>query len=165
MNAPNPSSRSEPRAEVTLESLLLPGHHDRLELIGDQLAIEASQGSSADLQQMWASFVREFDEHLAIEESVLLPQFTVSNPTEARALLEEHAELRRHRDLTQRELALQRPRLPELQAFLHLLRQHSHREDRVLYAWAARQLTHEQLHEVRARIKALMGIGQAPGST
>ncbi len=160
MNSRRALTHEKERLGITLEALLLPAHQDRLEFFGDQLEIEVRRGSSAEVMQMWQRFSRELEGHLKAEEDLLLPLFCASHPVEGQKLLDEHAELRKHCEQTERAIAVGRTRLPELLVLMQALRSHGIHEDLALYSWAARHLSEEALLQLRARLKLLMSIGQ-----
>jgi len=126
--------------EEAKRNLLLPAHHRRIEAIFEELRHQVRCDDLAGLRACWDRFERELDEHMCAEEEYLLPAFAEVNPAEARAIREEHDEIRRSVGELGVTLELHAMRAEEADHLVERLRAHAAREDRALYVWAAAHL-------------------------
>jgi hypothetical protein len=124
----------------TRDDLLLPDHHGRLERLFDEVQTLARGDDARALCLGWARFDRELEAHLRAEERHLLPEFARSYPDEARALGEEHSEIRRLVQEIGVGIELHQVRAGAAEALIGRLREHAQREDALLYAWASQRL-------------------------
>jgi hemerythrin-like domain-containing protein len=127
--------------------------HERLERLFDAVVTEAARGDAADLLDEWRTFEHSLLAHLEAEELHLLRAFGQSAPTEAEALLDEHARIREQLIELGIDLELHCLSADRVKAFIDGLRAHAAREEQLLYPWAARQLggpARKQLHQALA---------------
>jgi hemerythrin-like domain-containing protein len=120
--------------------ILLVRDHERLERLFVKLLDAFREGDPADLRAMWSRFETGLSAHLAAEERYLMPLFARVEPGEAAALLAEHGGFRRKLNDLGVGVDLHAVKLDVAQEFVEALRAHAHREDRLLYRWAEREL-------------------------
>jgi hypothetical protein len=111
--------------------------HARLERSFDAILTAATRGDWQELRRRWPAFGRELTRHMDAEEIRIISVFGREHPREARMLLDEHARLRAQLTELGIELDLGSVTVEHAQAFMIDLREHSAREDAVLYPWAA----------------------------
>jgi hypothetical protein len=119
---------------------LEPQHHERIEELLRELRNESYGDDPRALCAAWARFDRALQAHLHDEEAYILPAFSDANPDEARALLAEHAEIRRLTVELGIHVELHAIRAQTIEQLLARLRAHAEREDAVMYRWAASHL-------------------------
>jgi hypothetical protein len=127
--------------------------HERLESLFDTIVSEAVRGDSAYLLDGWRTFERSLLAHLEVEEAQLLRAFGQAAPTEAQALLDEHAQIREKLTELGIDLELHCLGADRVKSFVDGLRAHAAREERLLYSWADRQFggpARKQLHQALA---------------
>ena len=114
--------------------------HLRLESLLEQALREAESNEHGLSHVLWSAFTEKLVSHIEAEERFLIPQLDESAARLARALHEEHRYLRsRSLGLTEAvQSGTVRP--DEIHAFADELRAHASHEDRMLYAWADRNL-------------------------
>jgi hypothetical protein len=119
---------------------IAPQHHERIaELLAD-LRHDTYGDDPRALSQAWARFDGQLQAHLRDEETYILPAFSEASPDEARAILAEHAEIRRLATQLGVDLELHAIRAPTIEKLLERLRAHAQREDAVMYPWATSRL-------------------------
>jgi hemerythrin-like domain-containing protein len=116
----------------------LPAHHQDIERAFEALAARAHEGDPVALRAEWTAFEAELESHLDMEERELIPLFCEQHPEEARALCDEHAEIRAALTQLGIDLDLHALRADAVTAFVEKLRAHARREDRLLYPWVER---------------------------
>jgi hemerythrin-like domain-containing protein len=127
---------------------LLARHHADLDRRFEALLTRAQGGDGPSLRDEWTRFETELLRHLELEEEQILPRFAAQDPGEARAILDEHAEIRRALLELGLNLDLHLLRADVVQAFVSRLRQHAQREDRAFYPWATQHLPPEGWHTI-----------------
>jgi hypothetical protein len=126
--------------EEAKRRLLLPAHHRRIEAMFEEVRQKVRCDDLAELRACWDRVERELDEHMCAEEEYLLAAFAEVDPVEARAIREEHDEIRRSVGELGVTLDLHAMRADEADRLIERLRAHAAREDRALYVWAAAHL-------------------------
>jgi hypothetical protein len=123
-----------------LSRAIEPHHHGRIEELLNELHNESYGEDPRELCAAWSRFDRELQAHLRDEETYILPAFSDANPDEARAILAEHAEIRRLTVELGIHTELHAIRAQTIEQLLARLREHAQREDAVMYPWAASHL-------------------------
>ena len=119
---------------------VLGADHARLERIFDTLGREARSSDPLDLQVTWSAFARELMAHLDAEELHVIRPFAKAEPDEARDLLDEHGRIRQKLSELGIDLDLHLLGPERIETFIHELRAHAIRVERLLYPWARRTL-------------------------
>jgi hypothetical protein len=117
-----------------------PHHHEHIGRLLDVLRRDAEGRDPQALDESWARFDRELQAHLRDEETYILPAFSQAHPDESRAILIDHAQIRRLAGEIALELARHAVSARTLEALRERLRAHATEEDAVMYPWAASQL-------------------------
>jgi iron-sulfur cluster repair protein YtfE (RIC family) len=125
---------------VELLRAIEPRHHERIERLLGELRHEAYGEDPRALCAAWARLDRELQAHLCDEESYILPEFARAHPDDARAILADHAELRRLVAAIGVDVELHAVRAPTIEELAERLQQHARREDAVMYPWAMSHL-------------------------
>jgi hypothetical protein len=130
-------------------------HHQLLELRFAQLMAQVADEDPLDLRCQWLLFERELDEHMTMEERELLPCLMGHDPAEAAAIREEHQQIRA--TLAELGLAvdLHTLRADAVAAFVHMLRGHARREERLLYPLTGALVSQGRLGTLRRQLSAL----------
>lgn len=116
--------------------LLLTDHHREIEDACRALLARAYADDSATLIQQYRAFEHAILDHLMAEEELILPRYAEAAPLDARALLVEHAILRRLLLQVGVEVELHCVRASTLCALIDRLHAHAAREDAAMYPWA-----------------------------
>jgi hemerythrin superfamily protein len=127
-----------PRRRAEFVRSMLSEDHAQIEALFEALAAEAAGGEPDALTALWDRFERQLVTHMELEEQELLPQFAGHDQAEARALLDQHAEIRARLTALRIDLDLRCLRAAHVVAFVALLREHALREERAFYPWASR---------------------------
>ncbi|HVY41334.1 MAG TPA: YceI family protein [Polyangia bacterium] len=120
---------------------ILGGDHQRLEESFQTIVAAADGLDPSDLHEAWQVFEQRLLTHLEAEEKHVLPTFEKYEPAEAHDILEGHARIRERLLQLAIDLDLHCLRPDRVKGFVDELRAHAAREERVLYPWAARQLS------------------------
>ena len=120
---------------------VLADDHEHLDRSFRALITEASRGDPDDLQEEWRAFERALLKHLEAEETHIFPMFGLEEPDEARALREEHERIRLQVAELGLDLSFHCIPPERIRSFVDGLRDHSRREERLLYPWAAKRLS------------------------
>jgi hypothetical protein len=136
---------NEEQSMLSQESLGLlrtiePHHHERIEQLLDRLAHESYGDDPRALCDAWAQLDRALEAHFRDEEAYVLPAFADANPGEARALLAEHAAIRRLAAELGVDVELHAIRADTIGQLRQRLRAHAEREDAIMYPWATGHL-------------------------
>jgi hypothetical protein len=116
---------------------LLLAHHTDLDAQLEQLIYEARRGDWPIISQCFSRLANDLSSHMADEEKCMIAEFARSHPTEARAILDEHVEIRKLLDNVGVGIDLHLFRFETAENLAERLRKHSRREDALLYPWAA----------------------------
>ncbi len=143
-------------AAQTRAELLLPDHHRRLDALLDELRATARADDPRALCACWSRFAGELAAHLAAEEEHLIPAFAIAQPDEARALLREHAEIRKLVDELGVGVDLHLLRVPTFDRLVERLRAHARREDALFYPWMVKHVGGPALHPSLAALQKLL---------
>lgn len=119
---------------------VLADDHEHLDRSFQAMITEASRGDAADLREEWRAFEHALLGHFETEETQILPAFCLEEPTEARALVEEHERIRGK--VAELGIDLDFHCLPaeRIRSLVDELRAHALREERVFYPWAVKRL-------------------------
>jgi hypothetical protein len=123
----------------SLESMLAGDHH-RLEREFQVIVTRAEGGDFQQLEIAWLAFERALLQHLEAEERTLIPALAQDRPTEAQALLEDHAGIRIKLLQLGVDLDLHCLSAERVTTFVEALRAHAHREENMFYPWVDRHL-------------------------
>lgn len=131
MTTPNPSQRRT-QASLRLE-------HEEIDAALERVL----QAFATDDRDVARTAFREFDarftEHLAMEEDLLLPEFSEVDPAEAAQIAAEHRAIRSKIDELAIGTDLHVTRIPAVKQLAETIRAHARREDALLYKWADRR--------------------------
>ena len=137
--------------QPTARHLLLDDHVRLLRLFEDVLerfrADDREQTRAA-----WAMFERSLFAHLEAEEHELLPAFRKVDPDEAQALYADHGRFRKTIEELAISVELHSIRADAAGMFVQTLKEHSHREDRGMYAWAEATLDESSYRHLHDRL-------------
>jgi hemerythrin-like domain-containing protein len=114
--------------------------HERLALMLDDLIDRFAEGNQRDVGAAWGEFEQALMVHLDFEDRYILPGFASVDPVETQALRDEHLRLRKLFAELGVGVDLHLVRLELVRQFAGRLREHSHREDLLLYRWVDREL-------------------------
>jgi len=120
--------------------LLLTEHHREIEVTCQALLSRAYADEPAELIDQYRAFERAILDHLAAEEEMMLPMYAEAAAGEARALVDDHAALRRQLFQVGVEVELHCMRAQTLCVLIDQLRAHAAREDASMYPWAQAHL-------------------------
>lgn len=115
---------------------LLVSEHERLHHLFDAMLEAFRANARDDAERLWSEFERTFTEHLAREESYLLPRLRDSHREEADALQAEHDDLRAKLLDLGVGVDLHLTKADAVAAFVAALRAHAQHEEELLYPWA-----------------------------
>ncbi len=115
--------------------------HLHLETLLEELLSALDARERRGLSILWSGFTRALLAHMDIEERCLIPQLDEQAGRVARTLHEEHRYLRLRSAALGEQLDELTARPEEIHVFADELRAHASHEDRMLYAWADRNLT------------------------
>ncbi len=115
--------------------------HLRLETLLEEILSAMDSQEGRGLSVLWAGFARTLLAHMDIEERCLIPQLDEHAGRVARALHEEHRYIRARTAGLAEAIEALTARVDEIHAFADELRAHASHEDRMLYAWADRNLS------------------------
>jgi len=115
---------------------LLADHHRELDRQFEELLALARGGDGEELRRAWTAFEWSLLRHLDLEESELLPRFAQQDPGGARAILADHAAIRRELLELGVSLDLHLVRSEAVEGLVRRLKDHARREDAALYPWA-----------------------------
>lgn len=123
----------------SLESMLAGDHH-RLDREFQAIVTRAYGGDFQQLEAEWLAFQSALLQHLDAEERTMIPELAKDRPAEAKALLDEHANIRIKLLQLGVDLDLHCLGADRVQDFVDALRAHAHREENIFYPWVDRQL-------------------------
>ena len=136
------------------EDLLLPEHHRAIEKVARDLVADTYAGDPLALVAQYRRFEQAVLEHLAAEETAILPAYEKHAPADAQAIRDDHAAIRDQLFRIAMEVELHLVRATTVNAMMEKLRVHAAREDAGLYPWAQQHLTAPARRRVLARIRA-----------
>lgn len=110
--------------------------HDVLAGLTEKILQTIIEGDREDVSDAVTALEASILTHLEGEERELIPRYARENPTEAAALLADHATIRRR--LTELDVStdLHLVRADSLRLLLESLRAHAERENAGMYRWA-----------------------------
>lgn len=115
--------------------------HLHLETLLEEILNAMDSREEKGLSILWAGFSRTLLAHMDIEERCLIPQLDEQANRVARVLHEEHRYIRARTAGLAESIDALKARPDEIHAFADELRAHASHEDRMLYAWADRNLS------------------------
>lgn len=128
--------------------------HERLANIFRGLIEAFGAGELGGMREAWSRFETGLTGHLEAEERYMLPLFRLQHRAEAEEIAAEHVSIRR----TLADLAvgvdLHVVSLEMAKALVASLGQHAAREEKLLYAWAQRELDEELKRKVERDLGA-----------
>ena len=130
----NAMPRANAPKSTEIRTLFLADHR-RLDALLERLISAFEANDREDVQALWTLFERGLLAHLEAEENALIPALRSTNPTEADALLREHAHFRDRLAELGAGIDLHIVRLETARAFAAELLKHADREDQILYRW------------------------------
>lgn len=137
--------------QTTARHWLLDDHVRLLRLFEDVL--ERFRADDREQTRVaWAMFERALVAHLEAEEHELLPAFRKVDPDEAEALYADHARFRTKIEELAVAVELHSIRADAAGMFVQTLKDHSHREDRGMYAWAEATLDESSYRHLHDRL-------------
>ena len=108
----------------------------RIDALVEELSNHVRADDRASALEAWTAMERALRAHLEAEDLHMIPLLEREAPEEARALLAEHAEIRRQLANIGFGLDLQIVSEEVVARFAQNLRNHATREDNLLYLWA-----------------------------
>jgi hypothetical protein len=114
--------------------------HERLALMLDDLVERFAEGNQRDVGTAWGDFEQALLAHLDFEDRFILPAFAGVDAVETQGLRDEHLRLRKLFAELGVGVDLHLVRLELVRQFAGRLREHSHREDLLLYRWVDGEL-------------------------
>lgn len=136
------------------EDLLLPEHHRAIERVCRDLVADTYAGDPLALVAQYRRFEQAVLEHLAAEESAILPAYEKHAPADAQAIRDDHAAIRDQLFRIAMEVELHLVRAATVNAMMEKLRTHAEHEDAGLYPWAQEHLTPPARSRLLERIRA-----------
>jgi len=165
---PPPSSARLHAGVATGPRLLLADHHQRIVEACRALRASARAGHPPALIDRYQVLERAVLEHLEAEEAVLLPGYTAHAPEDARAIREDHAEIRKLLLEIGAEVGLAVVRFDTLEDLIDRMQAHAAREGASMYSWAQVHLTLSMKRRLFLRIvrslRELAGIRSLPAT-
>lgn len=138
-------ARSGPR-------LLLADHHRAIELAGRELLASTYADDPPALYTAYRGFERAILDHLAAEETMILPQYEIHAPHDAKRTRDEHVEIRDLLFKVALEVELHLVRVERIEVLLEKLHDHAAREELAMYPWAQLHLPVTTKRELFVRI-------------
>jgi len=135
--------------------LLLPDHHRRLDARCQALIAQVQHGDPAAFAAPWRRLEAEILEHMAAEEDVLVPTYTVSAPEDAQRILQDHLRIRQLLVMTGAAMGARETCRACLRELVAVLAAHAAHEDKLMYPWAQRHLPHLVQRSLFARFVRL----------
>jgi hemerythrin-like domain-containing protein len=135
---------------------LLAEHHTHLERACEDLLSDTYADDPRALCARWRRFEDAVEKHMAAEEAIILPLYERAAPAEASEIRAEHVRLRALLRRLDVEVDLHEVRVRTIRELIATLREHAHREEVLMYPWAARQLPAPRLTTLRTRIEHLL---------
>jgi hypothetical protein len=121
--------------------------------LGEKLLISARAGDPPDVCPSWNEFEQGLLAHLEAEEVELLPHFEAGHRLETDALRLEHARIRHLVDKMGLSVELHEAKADALEELLRIIREHSAREENLLYRWTDKNLPPPLRARLLARLR------------
>jgi len=141
--------------QVLIDEQLLHDSHEHIDQLYQAILARAPGLGTETLRSEWDQFKRALLGHLESEEQNILPSYEVLHPHEARAIADEHVELRQAVTELGMDLEVHRLRTDVAQLFQQKLRTHASHKKQHFYPWAKENLPHSTWEEIK------MLLGQA----
>jgi hemerythrin-like domain-containing protein len=113
-------------------------------------------GDREEVSALWTAFEAGLEAHMALEEECILPEFAKVDSQEARALSQEHEEIRRCLNELGLGVDLHSTNAQAAERFIRTLEAHAKREDALMYRWARSGLQTEGQTSLRAKLLAAL---------
>lgn len=143
---PDAGSTPEPRR-------LLADHHRAIDIVCRDLLDRTYADDPLRMIEQYRTFERAILEHLVAEEELVVPAYARAAPFEARAILDDHAELRQRLFQVAIEAELHYVRAETVCELIEQLRAHAAREDASMYAWAQDHLPPSVKRQLFKRVR------------
>jgi hypothetical protein len=127
----------------------------------ERLVVQAQGNDPIELRAGWTAFERELLLHLELEEAEILPGFARHDPTGARAILADHAEIRSALLEMGLNLDLHLLRAEVVEDFVKRLKDHARREEAALYPWAERHVAFATWSSIKRSLEAAATVGRS----
>jgi hypothetical protein len=131
--------------------------HQRLDALFERLLAAFHADARGELAPLWAEFDSRLRAHLALEEEHILPEFARMDPAEARALADEHVQIRKRLSELDIAVDLHLASEPTIDALIKLLRAHAKREDELMYRWAASHIEPAKQRTIVTELRRTLG--------
>lgn len=131
--------------------------HQRLDALFERLLAAFHADARSELCPLWTEFDSRLRAHLALEEEHILPELARVDPVEARALIEEHVQIRQRLSELDIAVDLHLARQPAIGALVELLRAHAKREDELMYRWAASHIEPAKQRTIISALRRTLG--------
>jgi len=138
---PGPAPAVDPQRRGAGPRLLSSVHHEEVERQCIALLSHALADDPPALVAHWRRFERNVVEHIAAEEQLVLPGYSVASPVDARRVRREHDQLLELLGTLGLEVELHVIRGTTVRAFVAALRVHARHEDQGMYRWASVHLS------------------------
>jgi hemerythrin-like domain-containing protein len=109
--------------------------HEALYILFDEVLEAFHAGARDDARALWAQLSQRLDRHMRFEEQQVFPLLAVVHAAEVKTLVSEHDALRRALDGLGADLERRSLKVPDVEAFIALLRSHARRENALAYPW------------------------------
>jgi nucleotide-binding universal stress UspA family protein len=127
-------------SSLTLAGRVLAEDHQELDRLYAALVAACDEGDWCEVQAEWKRFEARLRSHMATEEHVVFPALVETQPSEVKALITEHEELRRHLDELAMSTELHTISPGEMKSLVDRVQAHGRREERILYPWVDRAI-------------------------
>jgi iron-sulfur cluster repair protein YtfE (RIC family) len=146
-------------------SVALELHHHRLDDMLDRIAIDVETGSWSEARRAFSLFRYELEEHMRLEEELLLPALGVGPHADdgpAAVMRAEHPVLRELLEVIEIGLENEYPIGEATETLEKTLADHNVKEERLLYPLFERMATPEAYAAAFFELRPLLGPAAAP---
>ena len=133
--------------------MLLVYDHERLERLFEGILAACEADSVQEIAHEWRVFENGLQQHLALEEAHIFPEFIKVDAVETAILAREHAEIRQKLDEFGLAVDLHCARTEAVSSFIQALKAHAMREDALMYRWAQANLGRTKQARIRVRLR------------
>lgn len=130
--------------------------HEELEVLFQRVITSLGGGDPESIRARWLELDRALEQHLCMEETLILPGFTQENPAAAARIRREHREIRAHMVQLGVDLDLHELSPGSAARFIESLRQHAKYEEVMFYPWSQLRLGQD---EKVSLLKGLLDAG------
>jgi Hemerythrin HHE cation binding domain len=128
-------------------------HYRRLEGLLAELRALVLADDPRGLRPFWTAFERELRDHLAAEETCLLPAFGETHANKARSLRQDHAQIKDLLEEIGMRIDLHLVRAKAVDHLIDVLREHTRREDAWMDAWTRRYRLDSAVFRLRKALR------------